>query len=60
MITNGFKFVSRTLAIYLDLEIVVILKLNVTRKYPLRGYILDVLTHTTAWDLHWGGDVTLK
>ena len=24
--------------------------LNVTRKYPLRGYILGVLTHTTALD----------
>ena len=21
-----------------------------TRKYPLRGYILGVLKHTTAWD----------
>ena len=21
-----------------------------TRKYPLRGYFLGVLTHTTAWD----------
>ena len=31
-----------------------------TRKYPLRGYILGVLTHTTAWDSHWGGDKTLK
>ena len=31
----------------------------VTRKYPLRGYILGVLTHTTAWDRHWGGDITL-
>ena len=31
-----------------------------TRKYPLRGYILGVLTHTTAWDRHWGGDETLK
>ena len=30
------------------------------RKYPLRGYILSVLTHTTAWDQHWGGDETLK
>ena len=30
-----------------------------TRKYPLRGYILGVLTHTTAWDRHWGGDITL-
>ena len=24
-----------------------------TRKYPLRGYILGVLTHTTAWDGHY-------
>ena len=34
--------------------------LNDTRKYPLRGYILGVLTHTTAWDRHWKGDETLK
>ena len=32
----------------------------VTRKYPLRRYILGVLTHTTAWDRLWGGDYTLK
>ena len=25
------------------------------RKYPLRWYILGVLTHTTAWDRLWGG-----
>ena len=31
-----------------------------TRKYPLRGYILGVLTHTTAWDRHWGVDKTLN
>ena len=31
-----------------------------TRKYPLRGYILGVLTHTTALDRLWGGDETLK
>ena len=31
-----------------------------TRKYPLCGYILGVLTHTTAWDRLWGGDYTLK
>ena len=31
-----------------------------TRKYPLRGYILGVLAHTTAWDQMWGGDDTLK
>ena len=34
--------------------------INFTRKYLLRGYILGVLTHTTAWDQHWGSDVTLK
>ena len=31
-----------------------------TRKYLLHGYILGVLTHTTAWDQHWGDDETLK
>ena len=30
----------------------------VTRKYPLRGYFLGVLTHTTAWDRLWGGEKT--
>ena len=30
-----------------------------TRKYPLRGYILGVLTHTTALDRLWEGDETL-
>ena len=33
------------------------LNLYQTRKYPLRGYILGVLTHTTAWDQLWGGDI---
>ena len=31
-----------------------------TRKYPLRGYFLGVLTYTTAWDRLWGGDVFLR
>ena len=31
-----------------------------TRKYLLRGYILGVLTHTTALDRLWGGDETLN
>ena len=31
-----------------------------TRKYPLCGYILGVLTYTTAWDRFWKGDETLK
>ena len=39
---------------------VIIGVLGVTRKYPLRRYILGVLTHTTAWDQNWGGDETLK
>ena len=43
-----------TSTINLEVEIVTY------RKYPLRGYILGVLTHTTAWDRHWGGDETLK
>ena len=34
--------------------------ISFTRKYPLRGYILGVLTHTTALDRLWGGDETLK
>ena len=34
--------------------------LEITRKYPLRGYILGVLMHTTAWDRLWGGDVFLR
>ena len=33
------------------------ISISVTRKYPLREYILGVLTHTTAWDQLWGGDI---
>ena len=33
------------------------IKICNTRKYPLRGYILGVLTHTTAWDQLWGDDI---
>ena len=36
-----------------------ILIIVIARKYPLRGYILSVLMHTTTWDRHWGGDETL-
>ena len=36
-----------------------VINFEVTRKYPLRRYILGVLTHTTAWDRLWGGDGTL-
>ena len=30
-----------------------------TREYPLFGYILGVLMHTTAWDRYWRGGETL-
>ena len=33
--------------------------LVITRKYPLRGYILGVLAHTTALERLWGDDETL-
>ena len=36
------------------------LEIDCTRKYPLHGYILGVLMHTTAWDRLWGGDVFLR
>ena len=37
-----------------------LVKIAPTKKCPLRGYILGVLTHTTAWDRLWGGNDTLK
>ena len=33
---------------------------SVTRKYLIYGYILGLLTHTIAWNRHWGGNETLK
>ena len=36
------------------------LAVNNTRKYPLRGYFLGVLSHTTALDRLWRGDKTLN
>ena len=33
--------------------------ISTPRKYPLRGYILGVLTHTAALDRLWGGNETL-
>ena len=35
-------------------------KLFITKKYPLRGYILGVLTHTTTLDRLWGSGKTLQ
>ena len=37
-----------------------VFKIVFTRKYPLRGYILGVLKHTTALDQLWGGNEFLK
>ena len=37
-----------------------ITQIRVTRKYPLRGYILGKLTHTTALDGLLGGDGNLN
>ena len=34
--------------------------LLVVKIRKILGSILGVLTHTTAWDRHWGGDETLK
>ena len=34
--------------------------ISITRKYPLRRYILGVLTHTTAWDWLCGDDIFLR
>ena len=36
------------------------LNYNATRKYLLCGYILGVITDTTAWDRHWGCDETMN
>ena len=41
---------------YLHIELLLFL----TKKYPLGGYILGVLTNITAWDRLWGDDETLK
>ena len=34
--------------------------LAITKKYPLFGYTLGVLTHTTAWEQHGVGDENLE
>ena len=36
--------------IFLTKLSLMLFKVNVTRTYPLSGYFLGVLTHTTAWD----------
>ena len=38
-------------------EDVMVWKIKIYRKYPLRGYILRVLTHTAACDRFWRGNV---
>ena len=46
--------------IFLISKIEQTLRYNETRNYPLRGYILGVLAHTTALDQLWGGDAFFK
>ena len=41
--------------VYID-EFTIKTKYSYTRVYPLRGYFLGVLAHTTAWDRLWGDD----
>ena len=73
-VIHNFEAISTSYRIFLDfwgkLQIfkasshkkvhflVTILLLYLTRKYPLRGYFLGVLTHTTAWNRLWGGEQT--
>ena len=40
--------------------VMAVVLIEMTRKYPVHGYILSVLAHTTAWDRLWKGDETLK
>ena len=46
--------------LYFESEDLDHIQIMITRKYPLRGYILVVLTHKTAWDRLWGGDLFLR
>ena len=63
MIINEFVYASK-FPLALEYHFMMALhgsaKIVFTRNYPLRGYILGVLTHTTAWDQLWGGDGTLN
>ena len=52
--------IKTNLVILHDLLMLLMCTYYVTRKYPLRRYILGVLTHTTAWDRHWWVDESLK
>ena len=45
------------MGILVDMAALPVIEILKTRKYPLRGYILGVLTHTAAWDGLWGGVV---
>ena len=57
LLVKKFKLSDRSW-IQEEMHKLLLLFLN-TRKYPLRGYILGVLTHTTALDRLWGGGETL-
>ena len=61
MVYVDTSMVTGVLLILLQIATKLIIKSESTiRKYPLCGYILDVLTHTTAKDRLWGGDETLN
>ena len=52
------KMIEQRLLTFYENAILFLQKYHNTRKYPLRGYFLGVLTHTTAWDRLWRGDET--
>ena len=55
----GVNYVSFRISLVLFKKSQIVAFYDSTRKYPLRRYILGVLTHTTALDRLWEGDETL-
>ena len=60
MKSSLLKPLQRVFVVGVGMTKVILVKIYYTRKYPLCGYILGVLTHTTGWYQHWEGDETLK
>ena len=59
-ISKSFDLVKISLLLFQMVQVRISELFIPTRKYPLLGYTLVVLTHTTAWDQIWGGDETLE
>ena len=57
--SNKLQVSDALVLIYVQITQYGYINFELTRKYPLRGYILGVLTHTTAWDRIWRGYGTL-